>query len=146
MTVADNPPTEIQALIDKHINAFNTQNVELFLSVFGDDAIIIDGIAPYRSAHRPQDERVDVDVSVTDGASDHVFGQRDCVACIAVEDHAVAARGIAPEHERSPAGFVQRRANQPVGASLAWPHVAQWSERLACQYQPVIAKDWFEVF
>ena len=46
--MADNPPTEIQALIDNHINAFNTQNVELFLSVFGDDAIIIDGIAPYR--------------------------------------------------------------------------------------------------
>ena len=31
--MADNPPTEIQALIDSHINAFNTQNVELFLSV-----------------------------------------------------------------------------------------------------------------
>ena len=46
--MADNPPTEIQSLIDNHINAFNTQNVELFLSVFGDDAIIIDGIAPYR--------------------------------------------------------------------------------------------------
>ena len=45
--MADNPPTEIQALIDSHINAFNTQNVELFLSVFGDDAIIIDGIGPY---------------------------------------------------------------------------------------------------
>ena len=43
--VADNPPTEIQALIDNHVNAFNTQNVELFLSVFGDDATIIDGIA-----------------------------------------------------------------------------------------------------
>jgi ketosteroid isomerase-like protein len=48
MTVADNPPSEIQALIENHINAFNTQNAELFLKVFGDDAIIIDGIAPYR--------------------------------------------------------------------------------------------------
>jgi len=47
-TVADNPPSEIQTLIDKHIGAFNSQNIELFLSVFGDDAIIIDGIAPYR--------------------------------------------------------------------------------------------------
>ncbi len=47
MTVADNPPSEIQTLIDNHINAFNGQNAELFLSVFGDDAIIIDGIAPY---------------------------------------------------------------------------------------------------
>ena len=42
------PPREIQTLIDHHINAFNTQNIELFLRIFGDDAIIIDGIAPYR--------------------------------------------------------------------------------------------------
>ena len=42
------PPEEIQTLIDNHINGFNTQNIELFLSVFGDTAIIIDGIAPYR--------------------------------------------------------------------------------------------------
>ena len=46
--MADNPPKDIQTLIDKHINAFNTQNIELFVSVFGDDAIIIDAIAPYR--------------------------------------------------------------------------------------------------
>ena len=43
-----NPPKEIQTLIDNHINGFNTQNTELFLGVFGDTAIIIDGIAPYR--------------------------------------------------------------------------------------------------
>ena len=43
-----NPPKEIQTLIDNHINGFNTHNNELFLGVFGDDAIIIDGIAPYR--------------------------------------------------------------------------------------------------
>ena len=48
MIVADNPPREIQTLIENHINGFNTQNNELFLSVFGDTAIIIDGIAPYR--------------------------------------------------------------------------------------------------
>ena len=42
------PPREIQTLIDNHINGFNTNNIELFLSVFGDTAIIIDGIAPYR--------------------------------------------------------------------------------------------------
>jgi ketosteroid isomerase-like protein len=41
-------PTEIQTLIENHVNAFNTQNRDLFLSVFGDTAIIIDGIAPYR--------------------------------------------------------------------------------------------------
>ena len=48
ITVAGNPPREIQTLIDNHINAFNTQNIELFRGVFGDTAIIIDGIAPYR--------------------------------------------------------------------------------------------------
>jgi hypothetical protein len=48
MIVVDKPPEEIQTLIDNHINGFNTQNNELFLSVFGDTAIIIDGIAPYR--------------------------------------------------------------------------------------------------
>lgn len=42
------PPTAIQTLIDSHINGFNTQDNDLFLSVFGDTAIIIDGIAPYR--------------------------------------------------------------------------------------------------
>ena len=42
------PPREIQTLIDNHINGFNTQNIDLFLGVFGDTAIIIDGIAPYR--------------------------------------------------------------------------------------------------
>ena len=48
MTMASNPPSEIQTLIDNHIKGFNTQNIELFLRVFGDTAIIIDGIAPYR--------------------------------------------------------------------------------------------------
>ena len=46
--MADGPPSEIKNLIETHINAFNAQNNALFLSVFGDDAIIIDGIAPYR--------------------------------------------------------------------------------------------------
>ena len=41
-------PSEIQTLIENHINGFNTQNTALFLGVFGDTAIIIDGIAPYR--------------------------------------------------------------------------------------------------
>ena len=42
------PPSEIQSLIQKHVDGFNTQNSELFHRVFGDSAIIIDGIAPYR--------------------------------------------------------------------------------------------------
>ena len=47
-TRAASSESAIQTLIDNHINGFNTQNNELFLSVFGEDAIIIDGIAPYR--------------------------------------------------------------------------------------------------
>jgi ketosteroid isomerase-like protein len=46
--VTSKPPAVIQALIDAHINGFNTQDSDLFLSVFGDTAIIIDGIAPSR--------------------------------------------------------------------------------------------------
>ena len=42
------PPAEIQSLIEAHANGFNTHDNDLFLSVFGDTAIIIDGIAPYR--------------------------------------------------------------------------------------------------
>ncbi len=48
MTVTANPPAAIQALIDAHVDGFNTQDNDLFLGVFGDTAIIIDGIAPYR--------------------------------------------------------------------------------------------------
>ena len=47
-SVTSNPPAVIQTLIDAHINGFNTHDNGLFLSVFGDTAIIIDGIAPYR--------------------------------------------------------------------------------------------------
>jgi hypothetical protein len=46
--VTSNPPAVIQTLIDAHINGFNTHDNDLFLGVFGDTAIIIDGIAPYR--------------------------------------------------------------------------------------------------
>ena len=42
------PPAEILALIDAHIRAFNNQDAGGFAAVFGDTAIIIDGIAPYR--------------------------------------------------------------------------------------------------
>jgi hypothetical protein len=43
-----NIPGEIQTLLDAHVNAFNTQNNDLFFRVFADTAVIIDGIAPYR--------------------------------------------------------------------------------------------------
>ncbi len=46
--VPNEPLAEIKALIDAHINGFNTHDNDLFLGVFGDTAIIIDGIAPYR--------------------------------------------------------------------------------------------------
>ena len=46
--MSNTPPAEIQSLIENHINGFNTQNSDLFHSVFAEDAIIIDGIAPYR--------------------------------------------------------------------------------------------------
>ena len=60
---AKDPPTEIQTLIDNHINAFNTQNIELFLRIFGDTAIIIDGIAPYRwlNPNAPANRLADVE-------------------------------------------------------------------------------------
>jgi hypothetical protein len=48
MPVTDQPPAEIKTLIDAHVKGFNTLDNDLFLSVFGDTAIIIDGIAPYR--------------------------------------------------------------------------------------------------
>jgi hypothetical protein len=41
-------PAELQSLIDSHIKGFNTQDNTLFFGVFGDTAIIIDGISPYR--------------------------------------------------------------------------------------------------
>lgn len=44
----EKPPAEIQNLIETHIKAFNTQDNNLLFSVFGDTAIIIDGIAPWR--------------------------------------------------------------------------------------------------
>ena len=47
-TETKKPSAEIQTLIEAHINGFNTQDNKLFFSVFGDTAIIIDGIAPYR--------------------------------------------------------------------------------------------------
>jgi len=48
VSVPNEPPAEIKALIDAHIYGFNTRDNDLFLGVFGDTAIIMDGIAPYR--------------------------------------------------------------------------------------------------
>jgi hypothetical protein len=40
-------PRELRDLLEAHIKGFNEQDHELFLSVFGDKAVIVDGIAPY---------------------------------------------------------------------------------------------------
>ena len=40
-TATNQPPAQIQGLIDSHINAFNTQDNKLLFSVFGDTAIVI---------------------------------------------------------------------------------------------------------
>ena len=61
--MTSDPPDEIKILIDAHINGFNTQDNDLFLGVFGDTAIIIDGIAPYRwlNPNAPANWLVDVE-------------------------------------------------------------------------------------
>ena len=61
--VINKPPAEIQTLIDNHIKGFNNHDNDLFLSVFGDTAIIIDGIAPYRwlNPNAPANWLADVD-------------------------------------------------------------------------------------
>lgn len=46
--MTNTPPADIQNLIEAHVKGFNTHDAALFGSVFGDTAIIIDGIAPYR--------------------------------------------------------------------------------------------------
>lgn len=48
ISMPNEPPADIKALIDAHIDGFNSHDNDLFLGVFGDTAIIIDGIAPYR--------------------------------------------------------------------------------------------------
>ncbi len=71
--MTNNLPAEIQNLIEANINGFNTQDNDLFLSVFSDTAIIIDGIAPYRwlNPNAPANWLADVekwreDLGVTD--------------------------------------------------------------------------------
>lgn len=61
--MTSNPPAAIQTLIDANINGFNTHDNDLFLSAFGDTAIIIDGIAPYRwlNPNAPTNWLADVD-------------------------------------------------------------------------------------
>lgn len=46
--MANELPNEIRALIESHIDGFNTQNDERFIKLFDEGATIVDGIAPYR--------------------------------------------------------------------------------------------------
>lgn len=73
--MTNNIPTEIQTLIENHIKGFNDQNVDLFGSVFGDTAIIIDGIAPYRwlNPNAPTKWLADVDKWRKDFGVTHEF-------------------------------------------------------------------------
>ena len=41
-------PAEIKALIDTVLDGFNTKDSALYASAFSGDAVVIDGIAPYR--------------------------------------------------------------------------------------------------
>ena len=42
------PPTEIKAVIDTVLSGFNKKDSALYNNAFSRDAVIIDGIAPYR--------------------------------------------------------------------------------------------------
>jgi ketosteroid isomerase-like protein len=42
------PPAEIKSLIDRALGGFNRKNSALYNSAFGGDAVIVDGMAPYR--------------------------------------------------------------------------------------------------
>jgi len=75
------PPADIQTLIDAHVKAFNTHDNELFHNVFGDTAIIVDGIAPYRwlNPNAPANWLADVkkwreDLNVTHERLDYEMG------------------------------------------------------------------------
>lgn len=41
-------PAEIKAVIDNLVGGFNNKDSALYNSAFGEDAVVIDGIAPYR--------------------------------------------------------------------------------------------------
>jgi len=42
------PPREIKALIDTVLGGFNSKDSALYTNAFSEDAVVIDGIAPYR--------------------------------------------------------------------------------------------------
>lgn len=42
------PPAEIKAVIDRLLGGFNSKNPLQYKSAFSDDAVVVDGMAPYR--------------------------------------------------------------------------------------------------
>ena len=48
ISMPNEPPAEIKALIDRVLGGFNTKDSRLYNSAFGGDAVVVDGIAPYR--------------------------------------------------------------------------------------------------
>ena len=48
ISLRNEPPVEIKALIDKALSGFNSKDSTLFISTFSSDAVIVDGMAPYR--------------------------------------------------------------------------------------------------
>ena len=48
VSLPNEPPVEINALIDRVLGGFNGKDSVLYNSAFGRDAVVIDGIAPYR--------------------------------------------------------------------------------------------------
>ena len=48
ISTPNQPPVEIKALIDKALRGFNSKDSALYCSAFAQDAVIVDGMAPYR--------------------------------------------------------------------------------------------------
>ena len=48
ISMSNEPPAEIKAIIDTVIGSFNWKDSALYNSAFAEDAVVIDGIAPYR--------------------------------------------------------------------------------------------------
>lgn len=48
ISIPKEPPVEIKAVIETLLHGFNSKDSMLYNSAFGADAVVIDGIAPYR--------------------------------------------------------------------------------------------------
>src|SRR4051794_26841858 len=48
ISIPNEPPVEIKALIDKALGGFNSKDSASYNNAFGGDVVIVDGMAPYR--------------------------------------------------------------------------------------------------